>query len=92
MALRKLYITGVPGQTFVYHPQLAGCEVMLALREGKLLVETTGTPTGKQFKHNSSEGKLELDATIPVMKSTDYDPSGMVDSESPETFYAEFKV
>lgn len=70
MALKTLYITGVEGQTYVYHPELAYTEVVSVDREGKMLVETTDAPTGKYFRHLSSDGKIELDATIPIITMT----------------------
>lgn len=86
MAIGKLYITGVAGQTFVQHPSLAYVEIMLCLREGKMLVETTGTPVGKQFKHVLNEGKAELDADIPI-----YGGNPANDMVLPEEFYFEYK-
>lgn len=66
MALEKIYIEGIPGQTFVQDARLAYVEVMLVTREGKMLVESSSTPTGKQFYHGAPAGKIEFDATMPI--------------------------
>lgn len=66
MPKETLYITGDEGFTYVRHPKLAYCEVMLVLRDGKMLVETTGTPSGKQFKHDSPASAIRLDTTLPI--------------------------
>ena len=59
MALKKIYITSVPGLGYVQAPELAYVEVMLVMREGKMLVETTASPVGKEFYHRVNEGKIE---------------------------------
>lgn len=66
MSLEKIYITGTPGLTYVQDPRLCFVEIMLGLREDNLLVETSGTPTGKQFLHTPADGKVQLDADMPI--------------------------
>lgn len=70
MALKTLYVTGVPGQTYIQHPALVFVEMVLCLREGKMLVPTDSTPTGKYCRHLDNEGKVELDADTPVLTMT----------------------
>lgn len=81
MPLETLYITGVPGATEVSDPKLAYSEVMHLKREGKMLVETTDTPTGKRFRHNDAAAKVELDSSIPI-----FGGDGSNDIEVPEEF------
>jgi hypothetical protein len=66
MAKQTLYITGVPGLTEVYHPLLAYSEVMLAMREGKMLVETAGSPSAREFLPAPSEAKIKLNTDTPI--------------------------
>jgi hypothetical protein len=90
MALERYYITGVPGQTEVYHPAIAYSQVMLVLREGKGLVETSVTPAGRQFKADTVAAKIILDSTLPILTGAPgpFDPS---DLGTPEEFYIELK-
>lgn len=81
-----IYITGTPGLTYVSHPMLAYSEVMMVSREGRLLVETSGTPTGNRFKHNAAGAKVELPADQPIFGG---DPSN--DLVQPETFVIEIR-
>lgn len=81
MALETLYITGGAGLTEVMHPKLAYCEVMHCKREGKMIVETSDTPTGKRFKHHPTAAKIELPADLPI-GSGGIDPSGTIDAET----------
>lgn len=93
MALKKAYIEGTPGLTHIEDVRLgAGIEVMLVLREGKPLVETTGTPTGRQFKHAGGEYRIYVDETMPVISVVETDPSGTTDILKPEIFYVEYKA
>lgn len=93
MALKKAYIEGTPGLTYIEDVRLgAGIEVMLVLREGKPLVETTGTPTGRQFNHTGSEYRIYVDATMPVIGIAETDPGGTSDILRPEIFYVEYKA
>jgi hypothetical protein len=93
MALKKLYIEGVEGLNYVQHTDLhTGAEVLLVLREGKLLVETSETPTGKRFKHAGGETKIVFDADLPIVAiSMGADPGGMTDLVRPEIIYVEYK-
>jgi hypothetical protein len=96
MALKKLYIDAVEGLTYITHPELhAGAEIFQVMREGKMRVPTTGTPTGKEFKHSGGETKIEFDADQPfVMQSLPGvpDPSGTIDLvPTPEVIYVKYK-
>ncbi len=92
MPKQTLYITGVPGLTEVYHPQLAYSQVMLVAREGKLLVETSSTPTGKRFRHDSAAAKILLPEDLPILIGGTPPPSpGPVVSGTPEEFIIEIK-
>lgn len=79
MAVEKLYLTGIPGSTFISDGRLAYVEILLVMREGKMLVETGGVPTGKQFRHVEHDGEVLVDNDIPV------GPGG-------EEFYFEYKT
>ena len=82
MALKKIYIEGVPGLTFITHSDLhGGSEVMLVLREGKPLAETSGVPTGRFFRHNGSATRIDWDAQIPIQ----------IMDGVPEIIYVEYK-
>ncbi|MGQ0739544.1 MAG: hypothetical protein ACT4OJ_10825 [Bacteroidota bacterium] len=83
MALETLYITGVEGLTEVFDAKLAYSEVMLCKREGKSLVETTDTPTGRRFRHNSAAAKIVLPADQPIF--ADHPETGTIFG-APEEF------
>ena len=85
MPLETLYITGVPGATEVSDPKLAYSEVMHLKREGKMLVETTDTPTGKRFRHNAAASKINVDVDIPIQRGMP-GPSDPDDLGTPEEF------
>lgn len=96
MALKKLYIDTVPGLTYVQHPELhAGVEIFQVMREGKMRVPVTGTPTGKEFLHSGGETKISFDAADPfIMQSLPGvpDPNGTTDIvDVPEVVYVKYK-
>lgn len=92
MALKKLYIDGVVGLTYVEHTDLnSAAEIILVLREGKPLKETASTPAGREFKHAGSESRIYVDESIPIGEINDPDPGGTTDLPRPEVFYIEYK-
>ena len=92
MALKKLYIDGVVGLTYVENPLLTeSVEIILVMREGKAMVETTGIPTGKEFKHVGSETRIYVAEDQPISLAVSEDPSGTSDLPRPEVFYVEYK-
>lgn len=87
MALKKLYIDGTPGLTHIEHPDLFGAEIMLVMREGKPLVETTDVPAGRRFRHEGT--RIKVDDSIPI---TEVAVSiGTSEFLKPEDFYVEYK-
>lgn len=93
MSLKTLYITGVPGLVYIQHPELSYCEVMAVMREGKPLAETTNDfPTGREFKHVQSEGKIKLPLLLPVSEGPENNPAVEIDGANyPEKFIIEIK-
>lgn len=89
MSKQTLYITGVPGSTVVFDPRLAYGEVMLVMREGKMLVETSGIPGAKEFQHDTAGAFLRLNADTPIGTR----PGGPLDpvDNLPEEFIIEVK-
>ena len=66
MAFNRVTISGIAGNTEVYHPLLSMAEVMLVKRDGKIRFETNDdAPVNKQFKHLVSDGKIRFDASLP---------------------------
>lgn len=64
----KLYLSTTEGAFEVSHADLGGADqILLVGREDAFYTETTGTPSGRQFKYTdlTSSGKLTFDSTIP---------------------------
>lgn len=65
-----LYLSTTPGATSV-HSDLLNPEpgftvvVLIVARSNTVYTETTGTPSGTQFKFNSAAGNIEFDTSIP---------------------------
>lgn len=65
--LYKLYLSTTEGAYEVSHNDLGGAtEIMLVIREDGQYIETTGTPSGRQFKYtdNTTSGKLTFDSSL----------------------------
>jgi hypothetical protein len=93
MALKKLYIRGVAGLTYVEDAELhEGAEIFQVMRDGKPRYPTTGTPTGREFRHAGSETRIYFDADQPIqLTEPDTDPGGVSDLLLPEIIYVKFK-
>lgn len=89
MTLKKMYLTGVPGQTYLQHPLLAYSEIMLLLREGQIVVETDSTPLDNTFKVTTSTGRIDLAADLPILCITE--STDTYDIIRPEIFTIEYK-
>lgn len=76
MAIKRKYISGVAGLTHVEDGEFFGAEILLVKREGRSLVETTDTPTGRKFKHNGT--RIELPAAMPIEAYVDDSPAAEV--------------
>lgn len=91
MALEKLYLEGTPGQTSVQDARLAYVEVMLVTREGKMAVETSSTPVGKEFYHDMAAGIIQFDATLPIQVREAENNETTRYAFTAELIYVEFK-
>lgn len=62
----SVYISATAGQYEVTHADLGGATVLEVWREGINYTETTGTPSGRQFKYTdlTSSGKITFDSAI----------------------------
>jgi len=89
MNVHKLYVDGVPGQTWVTHPLLSFVEILLAQRECKWMNEKFVAPAGNEFQYVSAQGKIELDTKLPILLVVDN--TGAFDILRPERFYFEYK-
>lgn len=89
--LKRLYIDGVSGLTYIEHPDLVQVqEIFQVYREGKPLVPVTTTPTGRQCRYEASEGRIYLPADMPVTSMLVDNPSLPYDVYETETFYVKF--
>lgn len=88
MALKKKYIPGVAGLTYIEDAEFFGAEMMLVMRAGKPLVETTDTPTGRRFRHTGT--RIELPAAMPIEGHVE--DTGAGELIVTEDFYAEYKT
>ncbi len=87
--LKRLYIDGVAGLTYIEHPDLVNVqELFQVYREGKPLVPVNTTPTGRQCRYEPSEGRIYLPADMPIQMHVVVYPSH--DSLEPETFYVKY--
>lgn len=67
MILKKLYIQGVKGLDYIQHPDLVNvAELFQVMRNGRMLIPTTDTPTGSRCRYLSNEGKIQLPADQPI--------------------------
>jgi hypothetical protein len=62
-----LYITVVAAASSVSHANLGGATILQVQREGVGHTETSGTPSGRQFKYtdNTTSGTISFDTSIP---------------------------
>jgi hypothetical protein len=89
MNVHKLYVDGVPGQTFVQDALLSFVEILLAQRECEFMEEVFVAPVGNKFFYVGAMGKCELDPTLPIQTVTVN--MGAFDIVRPERFYFEYK-
>lgn len=66
MAIKTIYIEGVPGLDYVQDDRLKNVDVMLVMREGKMWVKVASGATGRQFEHNAVAGKVQYPAEFPM--------------------------
>lgn len=92
MAVEKKIVIGTVGQTFVQDAALAFVEVLFGYREMGPMVETSGTPTGRQFKHVREEGKVILPDDFPVGNFAAENTPLTKFAYKPEEFYFEYKT
>lgn len=89
MILKKLYIQGVQGLDYIQHPDLVNvAELFQVMRNGRMLIPTTDTPTGSRCKYVSNEGKVQLPADQPVQGHVVVTPSAEI--VETEDFYVKY--
>src|SRR5574343_56785 len=67
----SIYLNTVAGLTSVSDSDLIGVDILQVARTGSTHNETTGTPTGRQFKYTSVSGTISFDASIPFESGED---------------------
>jgi len=81
------YYTGTVGLTYIIEPELAFVTILTVSRNGMIYTETTGTPTGNQFKYTST-GRIDFGTALELVPVR----IGPFDTYQCEKVYVKYKV
>lgn len=57
--ITEKYISGTEGNTYIEDAEIANVTILAVAKQGSILNEVTGTPTGREFKYTST-GRIDL--------------------------------
>lgn len=85
--IEERYYTGTPGLTYINEPELAFVTIITVSRNGSIMTEVSGTPTGNEFKYTSTG---RIDFSYPISETAiDIGSSEIL---VPEKIYVKYKV
>lgn len=81
------YYTGTVGLTYIIEPELAFVTILTVSRNGSIMTEVSGTPTGNEFKYTST-GRIDFGTAIELVPVR----IGPFDTYQGEKIYVKYKV